>query len=235
MRSEGRQIAKGRDGAIYEYGPGLVLRRTFDGRSLEGEARTMRYAAERGYPVPEVHDVLAGGTELVMERIEGPIMMDAMLKELWKVRSYANLLADLHDTLHAIPAPDWLPRLPDGGDRLVHLDLHPLNVIMAARGPVVIDWPNAAAGHGLSDVAATYVLLTCPQMPGPRLVQVAARPFRSALARAFVRRYRGRGLDATIATAADRKARDRNMTPEEVASCGRLATRMRRRATQSSH
>ena len=55
------------------------------------------------------------------------------------------MLADLHDRLHEIAGPDWLPGMPDGGDRLLHLDLHPLNVIMSPNGPVVIDWPNAAA------------------------------------------------------------------------------------------
>ena len=41
-----------------------------------------------------------------------------------------KLLADLHDQLHEIAAPEWLPPLDDGGDRLVHLDLHPMNVMM---------------------------------------------------------------------------------------------------------
>lgn len=225
----GRQIAKGRDGAIYEYGPGRVLRKTFDGRNLESEARMMAYAAAHGYPVPEVHELRAGGTELVMERVDGPLMMDAMVKRPWTMGQHARVLADLHDALHAIPAPEWLRRLPDEGDQLVHLDLHPLNVIMAARGPVVIDWPNAARGDGLTDVALTYVLLTCPEMPGPRIAQIAAQPGRVLLARTFARRYRGRELDDRIATAAEWKAFDKNMNQDEVASLLRLAGRMRRR------
>ena len=229
MPDAGRQIAKGRDGAIYEYGPGLVLRRTFDGRSLEREARVMAFAAEQGYPVPAIHELRGDGTELVMERIEGPIMMDAIVKEPWKLGRYAQLLADLHDSLHAITAPEWLRRLPGEGDQLVHLDLHPLNVIMAARGPVVIDWPNAARGDGITDVALTYVLLTCPEMPASRAVQIAVQPVRRLLARIFASRYRGAELDARIAMAADLKTLDKNMAPGEVASCNRLAARMRRR------
>lgn len=228
----GRQIAKGRDGAIYEYGAGRVLRKTFDGRSLESEARIMRHAAEHGYPVPEVHELRAGGTELVMERIDGPLMMDAIAKQPWTMGRHAHLLADLHDSLHAIPAPEWLRQLPDEGDQLVHLDLHPLNVIMAERGPVVIDWPNAARGDGLTDVALTYVLLTCPQMPGPRIAQIAAQPVRLVLARMFAGRYRGRPLDARITTAAEWKAFDKNMDEDEMGSCLRLAERMRRRAAR---
>ena len=70
---------------------------------------------------------------------------------------------------------------------------------MAERGPVVVDWPNAARGDGLTDVGLTYVLLTCPEMPAPRAVQLAAQPVRLLLARMFASRYRGPDLDARIA------------------------------------
>ena len=55
------------------------------------------------------------------------------------------MLADLHDRLHVIPAPDWLPVDLDGGDRLVHLDLHPMNVMITQSGPIVIDWTECRA------------------------------------------------------------------------------------------
>ena len=226
----GRLIAKGRDGDIFEFGDGLVLRRARDGRSIEHEARIMRYAADHGYPVPEVHDVRANGSEIIIQRIDGPLMMEPMAKRPWTIPRYASLLADLHDQLHEIPAPDWLGQSSDGGDRLVHLDLHPLNVLLSAGGPVVIDWSNAARGEALSDVALTYVLLTCPRMPGPRLLQIAAQPAREGLARLFARRYRGRGLTERIAAAADLKTLDRHMMPDEIASLHRLAHRMRRKA-----
>ena len=76
----GPLIASGRDGDIYEFGPGLVLRARKSGRVIEGEARIIAYAREHGYPVPEIHEVRSGGTEIVMERIEGPMMMDLMLR-----------------------------------------------------------------------------------------------------------------------------------------------------------
>ena len=110
----------------------------------------------------------------------------------------------------------------------MHLDLHPLNVIMAERGPVVIDWTNAARGDGLTDVGLTYVLLTCPKMPAPRIAQLAAQPLRLLLGRRFTRRYRGEALDRHIAAAAELKALDHNMDPDEAAKCLRLAERMRR-------
>ena len=151
------------------------------GRVIEGEARTITYAREHGYPVPEIHDVRAGGTEIVMERIEGPMMMDAMLREPWRMPRYCRELADLHDRLHVIPAPDWLPDM--GGDRLVHLDLHPMNVMMTASGPVVIDWPNAARGDPLLDVGSPYILFTCPR-PGS-IWTVRGAPRATGVGRAF--------------------------------------------------
>jgi aminoglycoside phosphotransferase (APT) family kinase protein len=222
-------IASGRDADIFDFGAGLVLRKTRDGRSIEHEARIMRYAAEYGYPVPAVHDVRAQGSEVVMQRIDGPLMMEPMAKRPWTIPRYASLLADLHDQLHQMPAPDWLRQLPDGGDRLVHLDLHPLNVLLSPQGPVVIDWSNASRGEGLTDVALTYVLLTCPRLPGPRAFQIAAQPARIGLARLFARRYRGKDLDERIAVASELKTLDANMSPDEIAKMHRLAHRMRQK------
>jgi len=225
----GRLLASGRDGDIFEFAPGLVLRRTKAGRVIEREARTMSYAREHGYPVPEIHEVRAEGTEIVMQRIEGPMMMDAMLRKPWKMGHYARALADLHDRLHVIPAPDWLPDL-DGGDRLVHMDLHPMNVMLAPSGPIVIDWTNASRGLALTDVAVTIVLLTCPQMPGSRALNTAVAPARALLARAFGARYKGRALDERIAWSAPLKSLDSNLEPTEVAACLRLGARARKRA-----
>jgi aminoglycoside phosphotransferase (APT) family kinase protein len=224
-------LASGRDGDIYALAPGLVLRRTRDSRSLASEARIMQYAADHGYPVPKVHELRADDTELVMERIDGPLMLDDMLARPWRIPRSMSLLADLHDRLHAIPGPDWLQSMPDGGDRLLHLDLHPLNVIMAESGPVVIDWTNASRGDPLSDAATTFVLLTCPRIPGPTMLNAALRPFRAPFMRStFARRYRGPRFDARITEMCDLKALDPNMTPDEVAAMERLAARSQRRA-----
>ena len=226
----GPLLASGRDGDIFEFGPGLVLRKAKSGRVIEGEARTIEYAREHGFPVPKVHDVRAGGTEIVMERIEGPMMMDAMTRKPWRMPRYARELADLHDRLHVIPAPEWLPEL-DGGDRLLHLDLHPMNVMLTQSGPIVIDWPNAARGEALSDVAVTIVLLTCPQMPGSRRLNTAVRPARQLLGRTFAKRYKGAALDEKIVVAAQLKALDKNLSAAEVAACQRLEARAKARVT----
>ena len=104
----------------------------------------MAFVRSQGYPAPEVFEVSEDGTDLVMARIDGPTMVQAGAARPWNLRRFGRQLAELHQELHHLPAPAWVPDAPCGsGDRLLHLDLHPLNVLMTHDGPVVIDWPNA--------------------------------------------------------------------------------------------
>lgn len=144
-------LASGRDSDVYDHAEGLVLRRYRDGRSAQGEAATIRGLAALGYPVPAVH----GGTgpDIVMERVEGPTLAEAMLGGLTPEK-VGTTLAGLHDRLHGLPWP-----AAAAGESLLHLDLHPLNVIMRDDTPVVIDWSNARPGHAGLDVAVTALIL----------------------------------------------------------------------------
>jgi aminoglycoside phosphotransferase (APT) family kinase protein len=227
-------LASGRDGDIFEFAPGLVLRKTRDGRSIAHEARTMRYVAEHGFPVPHIEEVRADGTEIVMERIDGPIMVDAMVRPPWKLGPHLRLLADLHDQLHEIPAPDWLPSMPEsdiGGNRVLHLDLHPLNVIMSPKGPVVVDWPNARGGDPMVDVAISYALIACGEVPLPRPVAAAVNAVRRpALNHWFAKRYVGPHFDRRVAEMAELKCFDTNMSESEITSLRRLAAKFAAKA-----
>ena len=133
MQPIGPKLAEGRDSEIYEHGHDKVLRVARDGRSLAGEAEIMRYVRSHDYPCPEVYD--AGDGYLVMERLEGPTMMEAVGKPPFPLRRSGRLLAELHEQLHRIAAPPGIRSAPLPGDRLVHLDLHPLNVMMTSDGP----------------------------------------------------------------------------------------------------
>lgn len=71
----------------------------------------------------------------------------------------------LHARLAAIPGPPGL-RLPPGPPAgpvrgLLHLDLHPLNVLVGEDGAVtgVLDWANAATGDPVLDQARTWSIL----------------------------------------------------------------------------
>lgn len=144
-------LASGRDSDVYACGDALVLRRYRDGRSAEEEAATIRAVAALGYPVPTVHRAV--GPDIVMQRVEGPTLAGAMFDGL-RPESVGRTLAELHDRLHAL---DW--PAAGAGDALLHLDLHPLNVIMAEPSPVVIDWSNARPGPAALDVAMTVLIL----------------------------------------------------------------------------
>ena len=123
----------------------------------------MAHARRAGYPVPAVHEIRPDA--LVLERIEGPTMLDDLRRRPWRLNSHARLLAEPHRRLHAIPYEDAA---------LLHLDLHPQNVLLSPSGPVVIDWTNARAGEPAFDVALTWVIgLTS----GGRLGRAFLRPY----------------------------------------------------------
>ena len=144
-------IASGRDADVYALGDGRVLRRYRDGRSAEEEAGLMRFLADAGYPVPRVHEVL--GRDMVMDLIEGPTMARSLVGGL-DPREAGVMLATLHRQLHELTWPGTSPAEPP-----LHLDLHPLNVLMSTAGPVVIDWCNAKPGHPALDVSLTALIL----------------------------------------------------------------------------
>jgi len=58
-----------------------------------------------------------------------------------------------------------LGQLPDGS-AVCHGDYHPDNIIMSARGPIIIDWLDATKGNPLADVARTSLLLRTSAPPG---------------------------------------------------------------------
>jgi aminoglycoside phosphotransferase (APT) family kinase protein len=224
MNEPGPRLASGRDSDIFEYGPGLILRRSRNGRSLAVEARTMEHARAHGYPVPAIAEISDDGTELVMEQIEGPLLLEAIGRRPWTIRQQGALLADLHRRLHDIPAPDWVGDAPCGhGDRLVHLDLHPLNVILSAKGPVVIDWPNAARGTGDVDVAATWVLLASGGIPAGRVKAGLMGMGRSMLVNAFLAPFDRARVRDLLPGVVEGKVGDPNMTGQEREAMRALA------------
>ena len=216
----GPKLAEGRDAEIYEHGPGRVLRLARGGGSLLHEAEVMRHVRASGYPVPEVHD--AGDGFMVMERVEGPTMLDALARAPHQLGHHGRLLAQLHQRLHALPAPPWLPPAALAGDRLLHGDLHPLNVLMARDGPVVIDWTNARRGAPALDVADAWALLASAEVPGSLAARTVARLGTRAFLRAFLagvdREEARRALPAAVA----RRVADANTTDRERSRMRRL-------------
>lgn len=224
MKPLGPKLAEGRDSEIFEHGPGLVLRLARDGRSMVGEAEVMSYARDHGYPAPVVHE--AGAGYLVMERLEGPTMLDAALARPAQLGMYARTLAGLHRQLHEIVAPPGLPEVALPGDRLLHRDLHPLNVLMTPGRPTVIDWANCARGDPAYDVADTWLLFSTADVPGGRRARVLAAIGRRIFLRHFLRELDVPAARRALPVVVQSRLADPNMSEEEKARMRRMAERV---------
>jgi hypothetical protein len=186
---------------------------------MEHEARTMEYVHAHGYPIPRVDEVSADGTELVMERIAGVNMIDALGATPWKAKRFGRCLADLHLRLHELAGPEWLLPSPCGvGDRLLHLDLHPLNVMMSPRGPIVIDWANAVRGDPITDVALTWTLISAGEVPTSGVKGKLVGSIRARLIRGFIGAFDSVDVGHDVESVVEWKSQDRNMSESEVAS-----------------
>jgi aminoglycoside phosphotransferase (APT) family kinase protein len=219
----GPLIGAGRAADVYALGGQRVLRRYRNGDSAEREAGVMAYLAEAGFPVPRVYD--ANGPDLVLERLAGRDMLADLSGRPWLVRQHARTLAGLHDRLHAIAAPPSLQAQFGPGDRVLHLDLHPGNVMLTAAGPVVIDWTNVAAGAPAADVAMAWLIIATSEVDAPPLL---LRPAISSIRAVLLRRFRALVRDdpgPQLARVARARIADRNTRPAEAQCLQAIADR----------
>jgi len=233
MDEPGPLLASGRDADIFDVGNGSVLRRARSGRPLHHEARIMRLAHAAGYPVPEVRGISDDGVDLVMERIEGPTLLDDLASHPWRVHRFADLLAGLMLDLHAIgvtasadASDDAVPPASTGpGNSLIHLDLHPLNVLMSPKGPFVIDWANAGAGEADIDVAVTWVVMAGATVPGGRVTALMGSALRDRYVRRVLRSFDLEAIRRCLPDAAAWKMADANIDATERGRMQRLVDR----------
>ena len=163
---------------------------------------------------------LEGRFGLIYERLAGPSMLDGLSARPWQIDRLTRRFAELHAVMHEAAGsglPDQkanlrrmidradealseadrraalahLDTLPDG-DAICHGDMHPGNVLVTARGAIVIDWLTASSGSPAGDVARTLFLLCESGIPEytPRLqrafISIARRRFSSV----YLRHYR---------------------------------------------
>jgi aminoglycoside phosphotransferase (APT) family kinase protein len=205
LSPDAQPFAAGRDADVYALDDSWVLRRYRNGHPVRDEAEFMRHVAQYDYPVPAVREV--DGPDMVIQRLDGPTLADAALAGDLSATEVGEIHADLHRRLQAIPAPSGTPGLV-----VVHGDLHPLNVIATADGPVVIDWRDAAEGTAAFDVAMTAIIFA----------QVALDPSfadLTPLLREALATYLANSIDPTpgLGTALAVRARNTTLTPEERA------------------
>ena len=193
-------LAEGRASEILELGEDRVLRRFKAGGRPAREAEIMEHARARGYPVPQVLEVR--DDSLVLERVQGPTMLGELRRRPWAMAGQARTLAELHHRLHEIPFE---------GDRLIHVDFHPDNVLLSERGPVVIDWANARSGEPAFDVAMTWVIAATSGGAMGRLFTMF-----------FLRHVDRRAAQAELAAAGEFRLADPNVTDAERERVRRL-------------
>jgi aminoglycoside phosphotransferase (APT) family kinase protein len=212
--SPGRLIGSGRAADVYELDAHRVLRRYRNPFDVGAEAAVMAHLRAAGYPVPEVFD--AQGSDLVMTRLHGTDMLADLARKPWLAARHGRKLAQLHDQLHEIEAPPVLRRPFGEGDRVLHLDLHPGNVMLTTDGPVVIDWSNAAAGPPGADVAIAALIMRVSEVDE---LPLPVRTVASLVRRRLVRRFESSAsadIGPYLAEAARLRIGDRNTRPAEA-------------------
>ncbi|MEM9033169.1 MAG: aminoglycoside phosphotransferase family protein [Actinomycetota bacterium] len=162
------------------------------------EARFTSAVHEIGLPTPAVLGVveLDGREAVVFEFVDGESMWERMSAAPADVGPLTVELAGVHRQILSSDLPEGLPGaarriaakidetdllsddereeaaadaagLPRGA-ALLHGDLHPGNVLMASRGPVVIDWFDASIGHPVVDIVRSAFLVRPTGHPEPR-------------------------------------------------------------------
>jgi tRNA A-37 threonylcarbamoyl transferase component Bud32 len=198
-----RLLATGRDADVFDIGDGRVLRRFRYDADVAAEAAVMMRLRERGFPVPAVYE--ASGPDLVMERVQGPSLLAAIRSGDKGVVEAAEIMLGLHD------------RLRDVG--ILHLDLHPGNVLLGPDGPVLIDWTNSAEGPPELDAAVSALILAQVAVGETELAGIA-----DELLRAFAVH-----TDAVteLEQAVEYRRANPTMTERELADLGRAADLVR--------
>ncbi|MGW3105147.1 phosphotransferase [Streptomyces sp. NPDC001100] len=213
MSTTGKLLGSGRTADVYEIDGEWVLRRNReDWGDAAAEGAVMEHVRAYGYPVPRVRPEdsvtsVTSRTDLVMERLAGPTMLEALVAGSIDVREAGTVLAALLRQLHAIPG-----RRP--GTRVLHLDLHPENVMLTPAGPRVIDWGTAEDGDPGLDWGLSAIILAQVAVDD----QPIAEPARAVLAALLA--DPADLTEAGLAEARRRRAANPTMTPREVELLG---------------
>lgn len=177
---------------------------------MRREIIAMNAARSVGLPIP---DVLAATLwedrpGLLLSWMPGQPLRQELAASPWQAWVYGHALGRMQAAIHSVPAPaelfhpvpwvewsnpdeilrDHLLALAKGPESLLHLDLHPMNVL-AESGHVtaVLDWANARTGDPRADLARTASILQFgPLGAGPALVsRVVRRAFEAGWRRGY--------------------------------------------------
>jgi Ser/Thr protein kinase RdoA (MazF antagonist) len=195
----------GASGRTWDAGEHVL--RVGDAGTLDAEAAACASAAGV-LATPEVVDRvdLDCASAVLVRRMPGTPAGDLDGIDLVRARWRGRACGRLHATLAEVVAPTAVPPVPPvspaapddyAGDdgRLLHLDLHPFNVLVDEGDEVsgVLDWANAAAGPAVLDRARTSTILTLD----PRAVARRADPRWCALVEGWTEAGELAGLPPT--------------------------------------
>ena len=192
--SLGEKLGEGAYVDVHVWAPGQVVKlfkTGFPRRHAWWEARMTRAVSAAGAPAPKVFDevTLQGRFGIVLERLDGPTLLQLSRSGAMRHEETGAILARLARSVHQTAAPPDVLTLSDSmagglrlsdsalpeeiatgilalierltpGDGLCHGDLHPDNVIMTAEGPRLIDWGGATRAPPWLDLACCHVILT---------------------------------------------------------------------------
>ena len=155
------------------------------------EADTLSRVHAAGLPVPETEGIVdfRGRPGIVLERVDGVAMWERIKREPAAIAGLIEQLVDLQIDVQRTAVPGLmsmvdrlrtkigdatqlstderdearrlLERLPMG-DALCHGDFHPANIILTDRGPVILDWFDAATGDVTADFVRSSLLMRPP-------------------------------------------------------------------------
>lgn len=200
-------VGTGREADVYALDGTRVLRRYRNGGDVTAEAEVMQYVRAHGFPVPKVFE--ASGPDLVMERLDGPLLGEVAYSTQMDPDAAGLILASLQHRLHTLP-----PRAgPTGDDRILHLDLHPHNVFVTPTGPVLVDWRNAAEGPPSLDVAVSALIIASAALGS--FVPTELSPGARQMLIAFLRASRSNPLEQ-LGRASERLHATSNLDAEEI-------------------
>ena len=141
-----------------------------------------------GVPSPAIFDLIEVEDRLgiIYEYVNGDSMLNFILKKPWTIIQEGKRLAELHFQIHSFTSkklPSQRQELMgdiraagllsddqkdsiityleglDDGEIICHGDFHPDNVLITAKGPIILDWLTCKRGNPVADLARTSLLL----------------------------------------------------------------------------
>lgn len=171
-----------------------------DAAPATGQAALLGMLSQAGLPVPPTHvRHIDSAFALVSTWAPGTTLAAALQDAPQQARNLGWAFGQAHAALHAVSlsvqAQAELPRLPGvagQGQAALHLDYHPLNVLVVGQTvSAIIDWENVHIGDARADVARTISVLSVD--PGILALPSPVRTALRRLRRAYMSGYHAAG------------------------------------------